>query len=222
MGSFTASRRTLFLAFVGVGMLSGLLMGSLGSALAAEVASVKTPAKQSSVVVVVDALDSPQPVLLAAWHVQQTHSGALEWTPLYPASLQNETMYAHPHADLRLAGTDSEAIATAEPIAKAAISFDELFVLDQNAVAAISTLAGNLLTLRPAAAEPQAALQEQVQLVQGLCAAQWEADYLDAWVALMPGHLQSSTSMFELITRWDAWAQAGFGLHCSHPWAEAS
>lgn len=219
-GSFSLTRRTLFLAFVGVGMLSGLLMGSLGSALAAEVGSVKTPAKQNSLVVVVDALDSPQPVLLAAWRVEQTQTGALEWTPLYPAPLQNETVYAHPHADLHLEDTDSETLTMVEPIAKAATAFDEIFVLDQNAIHVITTLAGNPLTLRPAAAEPQAALQEQVQLVQGLCAAAWQPQQLDAWVALMPQHLQSSTSMFELITRWDAWAQAGFGLYCSHPWAD--
>lgn len=219
MGAFTASRRTLFLAFVGVGMLSGLLMGSLGSALAAEAASVKTPAKRSSLVMVVDALESPQPVLTAAWHVQQTQAGTLDWTPLYPAPLQSGSVYAQPHTDLRVLTIDSEAIAQLEPIAKAAISFDEIFVLDQSAVHAISTLAGIPLSLQLPAGEPQAALQEQVQLVQGLCAAAWQPEQLDAWVALAPQHLQSSTSVFELITRWDAWAQDGFGLRCSHSWA---
>lgn len=220
IGRFSVTRRTLFLAFVGVGVLSGLLAGSLGSALAAETGTAKTPAKQSSLVVVVDELAAGQPLLLAAWQVQRTQTGSLEWSPLYPTALQSGSAYAQPHAEFRLASTHSEAIAALEPVGAANITFDEIFVLDQTALQTLSSLTGSPLTLLAPAAEPQAALQQQVQLVQSLCAAAWQPEQLDVWVALMPDHLQSSVSVFELITRWDAWAQSSFGLQCSHPWAD--
>lgn len=222
MSKFTLTRRPLFFAFIGVGMLSGLLAGSLGSAQAAAIGAAKTPIKQNRLVVVVDALAAEQPKLLAAWQVQRTQSGTLEWSPLYPAPLQSGSDYAQPHSELRLAGTSSEAVAALPPISAAGIAFDEIFVLDQAAVETLSAMAGGAFSLRSPAAEPQAALQEQVQLVQSLCAAAWQPEHLDAWVALSPEHLQSSVSIFELITRWDAWAQDGFGLNCSHPWAASS
>lgn len=222
MGGFTLTRRTLFLAFVAVGVLSGLLVGSLGSAQAAEDRTPKTPAKQSSLIVVVDELSRPQPLLLAAWQVQRTQGGTLEWTPLYPTPLDNGTGYAQPHTEVRLTGTTSEAIGALAPVAQASVSFDEIFVVDRIAVNVISTLTGAPLTLGSTAERPQAALQEQVQLVQSLCVAAWQTEQLDAWVALAPQHLQSSASVFELITRWDGWAQDGFGLHCSHPWANGN
>lgn len=219
MGRFSLTRRTLFMAFVGVGVLSGLLAGSLGSAQAAETGTAKTPARQTSLVVVLDDLSASEPLLLAAWQVQRTPTGSLEWRPLYPAPLQSGADYAQPHTELRLTSTHSEAIAALGPLHAANVTFDEIFVLDQTALQTLSSLAASQVTLPATAAEPQAALQQQVQLVQAVCAAVWQPEQLDTWVALMPDHLQSSVSMFELITRWDAWAQDGFGLQCSHPWA---
>ena len=71
-------------------------------------------------------------------------------------------------------------------------------------------------------AEPQRALFGQVQIINSLC--QWiqtasSNDHLDQILALMPDHLRSSSSSFELITRWDAWAQGSVPLNCSRPWA---
>jgi hypothetical protein len=43
---------------------------------------------------------------------------------------------------------------------------------------------------------------------------------LDQFLALIPNHIHSSVSPFELITRWDSWSQDGFPLGCSHPWAD--
>lgn len=219
MARFTLTRRIVFLAFVFVGVLSGLMAGSLGDALAEDAGTAKTPTKLSRLIVVVDKLSDAQPVLIAAWQVQQTPSQALEWTPLYPTPLKGGSSYSQPHMDLRLMQTDIETIEALPPIAQADITFDETYVLDLTALSTLSKLAGAPTTPSSTAAHPQAALQAQVQLIQGLCAAKWQTEQLDTWVGLAPQYLQSSVSMFALITRWDAWEENGFGLRCSHPWA---
>jgi hypothetical protein len=70
--------------------------------------------------------------------------------------------------------------------------------------------------------EPQKALYEQVQLINQMCGAApttASQSSLDGVLALMPDHIQPSSSPFELISRWDAWMADGGQLSCSHPWA---
>lgn len=226
MNGFIVSRRLLFFGFVLLGMASGFFLGSLGSALAAgaQVPASKqmAAAQQNSLIVIVDDLAAPQPALLGAWLAVRS-DGHVSWMPLYPQPLESGSGYAQPSKPIRLAGSDLSALRALAPVSEASVWFDEAFLLDQTAAAAFSVLASGPQGGLAAATweQPQAALQQQVQIIQALCAQSWAAvSNLDAALALMPDHLRSSTTAFELITRWDGWASAGFGVSCSHPWAE--
>jgi hypothetical protein len=227
MGGLIISRRLLFLGFVLLGMASGFFLGSLGSALAAgpqlEAPASKqvAAAQQNSLIIIVDDLTTPQPALLGAWLAVRS-DGNVSWMPLYPQPLESGSGYAQPSKPIRLASGDLSALRTLAPVSEAGVWFGEAFLLDQAGAATLSVLAnGPQGGLGATWEQPQAGLQEQVQLIQALCAQGWgEVSELDAALALMPDHLRSSATAFELITRWDGWASAGFGVSCSHPWAE--
>jgi hypothetical protein len=178
-------------------------------------------AQQNSLIVIVDDLAAPQPALLGAWLAVRSE-GHVSWMPLYPQPLESGSGYAQPSEPIRLASSDLSALRALAPVGEASAWFDEAFLLDQTAAAAFSVLAGGQQGgLAATWEQPQAALQQQVQLIQALCAQSWAAvSNLDAALALMPDHLRASATAFDLITRWDAWASQGFGLSCEHPWAE--
>lgn len=202
---FNPTRRGLFLAFVAMGLVCGLLIGSLGSALAASGPAVKTPAKAATLIVVVDQLAVAQPQVQAVWAVQHRLSGALEWTPLYPATLGAAS------SELHLSGTDMSALLELQAVQQTSLEFSGYFILDQIALEAVYDLTGlTLLDL---------GMLQQAQQVQQACATAWQAEHLDAWASLIPEHLQSNLSLFELITRWDRWAQSGFELQCNIAWS---
>jgi hypothetical protein len=96
--------------------------------------------------------------------------------------------------------------------------------MDEVALGALQTTLGqDPLTISEAWVEPQRALYEQVQILNILCQstpANTEEQILNQVLALMPNHIRSSISPFEVITRWDTWSQEGFPLSCSHPWAD--
>lgn len=217
------SPRLLFFGFLLAGLASGFFIGSLRSAMAAPL--IKQPAAQTaqhnSLIVLVDDLKADQPSLRGIWLAAR--SGAeIVWMPIYPQPLHGGSNYAQPHSELRLASGQLGAVAQLAPLRAAGVWFDEVFLADQAALGALGAAAGaSQAGLRATWAEPQAALQEQVEFIQALCTAAWgDAAQLEAGLALMPAHLYSSTSPFDLITRWDTWAQVGFGLTCSHPWAD--
>lgn len=216
MRGVIVSKRSLFFVFLALGAACGFFISNLGSAMAAE-AVVKTPHNENSLVVLVDDLSTPQPRLEAIWLVQRNAaSGQLAWQPLYPAPLHSGSTYAQPHSEVRVPLAQLAAPTSLAPLSQANVSFTESFVLD---FAGLHSLSGQTGALPSAASEPQAALQAQVQSIQSLCAANWQPEQLDSVLALMPLHLQSSNSVFALITRWDVWAANGFGLQCTHPWA---
>lgn len=224
MPAFIVSRRLLFLGFVLLGMASGFFVGSLRSAFAAEVRQPAdkqaTALQQNSLVVLVDDLANPQPVLLGAWLAVRNGSQAT-WMPLYPQPISSGSGYAQPGEPIRLASAELSSLSALAPVTAAGVHFDEVYMLDQVAAASISSLTA--APFEPVATwqQPQAALQAQVQLIQALCAQAWGAPaQLDAALSLMPDHLHSSVTAFELITRWDAWATDGYALSCQHPWAE--
>jgi hypothetical protein len=225
MNGLIVSRRLLFFGFVLLGMASGFFLGSLGSALAAgpqaPASKQVAAAQQNSLIVIVDDLATPRPALLGAW-LAVRNEGHVSWMPLFPQPLESGSGYAQPSEPIRLASSDLSALRALAPVGEASAWFDEAFLLDQTAAAAFSVLAGGQQGgLAATWEQPQAALQQQVQLIQALCAQSWAAvSNLDAALALMPDHLRASATAFDLITRWDAWASQGFGLSCEHPWAE--
>lgn len=203
--SFSPTRRGLFLAFTAMGLVCGLLIGSLGSALAASDPAVKTPATSATLIVVVDQLSAQQPQVHAIWAVQHSLSGTLEWTPLYPATLGGESSQLH------VSGVDMHALQQLQAVQQAGLEFSGYFILDQVALDAVYFITG-LIPL-------DLGMLQQAQLIQQACATPWQAEHLDAWAGLIPEHLQSNLSLFELITGWDRWAQAGFEAHCTIAWS---
>ncbi|HRN50446.1 MAG TPA: hypothetical protein PLC52_00570 [Anaerolineales bacterium] len=203
MNGLRVTRHSLFLAFIAMGLVCGLLIGSLGSALAAS-ENAKTPATENTVVVLVNQLSAAEPQVQSVWAVQRSVPGAYEWTPLYAAPLEQAEY------PLVLASLSMDAIMQLVPVQQSGMQFSAYFVLDQVAAKSLLALMGTT---------PETGLLQQAQAIEQACALPWQAEHLDVWVALMPEHLQSSVSVFELITRWDAWAQGGFTLQCTLAWA---
>jgi len=213
-------RRVLFFGFLLLGAASGFFLGSLSHALAAP-SSKGDQAQHNTLIVLVDNLEAESPSLEGIWlaaHVADVPQ--INWMPIYPQPLDDGGVYSSPHAALSVTVSGLGDLALLNPIREQGIWFDEVFIFDAAALSAISSLSGAPISNLAAWAEPQGALQQQVQLIQSLCAFSWSgSNALDPVLALIPNHLQSSLSPFDLIARWDSWAQSGFGLGCSHPWA---
>ena len=213
------STRMVFSTFLVLGALSGFFLGNLRSVRAAEALSAKTPAQTTSLIVVVDDLSAAAPIVQAAWLLKHSPQGEAAWQPVYPAPLASQSAYALPHEAIYLDANQHSSLgglATLAPLQQAALAFDESLVIDE---IGLGTLLGTALALPSTAAEPQAALQAQVQVLQSLCAASWHNEQLDQFVGLMPEHLRSSLNVFTWITRWDRWMADGQPIQCRHPWA---
>lgn len=215
--------RWLFSGFLLIGLLSGFFIGNLSqaSAATAEAHSVQ----QNSLIVLVDDLNGKYHNIQGIWLAARVEGSAeISWMPIYPALLDEaETLYSQPHSPLVLETLELDSFAYLAPLREQSAWWDEIFVLDETAIGMIHGLSGSApLALADTWVEPQRALHEQVQIINSLCAnpaSLAAAGALDQFLALMPSHVQSSGSPFELITRWDGWAQAGFALSCTHPWA---
>ncbi len=219
------SRHLLFICFVLFGAVSGFFIGSLSHALAAAPVSKGDVdiTQHNSLIVLVDSLDSAQPVLKGVWLAARSEdSTQINWMPIYPLPLDDSgNVYAQAHKAISLSSNGLEGLAGLTPIRDASIWYDEVFMLDEAVLNAISAFSATPLSgLSATWVEPQGALQEQVQAIQSLCAFNWSAPAaLDQILALMPTHFRSSLNPVDLIARWDNWAQSGYELACTHPWA---
>jgi len=218
------SPRLLFLSFLGLGLVTGLFLGILGNALAAPTGD---PNQQNILFVLVDDLNFEQPILEGIWlAARQVGSNEWNWMPIYPAPLdETDSQYAKPHGAFYLPTSEMRDVNTLPPLRARPVWWDEVFWLDEAALGFLQTASGHdPLAMADTSLEPQAALFEQVQIVDELCKSGQTvaggAGALDQLLALLPSHFRQSISPFELITRWDAWSQAGFPLSCTHPWAD--
>ena len=217
------SRPLLFVSFLALGAVSGFFLGSFGKAMAAPIRKNEM-AQHNLLVVLVDDLGTQPSVLKGIWLAAQSAGSAqINWMPIYPVPLLEGTSeYAHPHSQIFLASKDLQDLTFLPPIRNQGLWWDEAFLLDEAGLSAMATLAGNQpIALADTWLEPQRTLQEQVQLIQNLCqSATWSSSgALDQSLALLPDHMRSSLSSFEMIAHWDSWASAGFALSCTHPWA---
>ncbi|MEX2162358.1 MAG: hypothetical protein WD751_10660 [Anaerolineales bacterium] len=216
--------RLLFLSFLGLGLVTGLFLGSLGQAIAA-------PAGESGqhnyLFVLVDDLGAEHPTLEGIWLAARTEDSATwNWMPVYPVPLdETESVYAKPHAAFYLPSGNFDDVNALPPLRTQGAWWDEVFWIDEAALGVLQGLSGSSASLTSDTwIEPQRALYEQVQILNNVCnsAAAIAAagpGALDQLLALVPAHLDPSISPFELITRWDDWTQSGFALNCAHPWA---
>jgi len=218
------TRPLLFVSFLALGAVSGFFLGSFGKAMAAPIRKGEM-AQHNVLVVLLDDLSMEHPGLKGIWLAAQSAGSAqINWMPIYPVPLLEDTSeYAQPHNQIFLSSKDLRDLTFLPPIRNQGIWWDEVFLLDEAALSAMATLAGNQPTaLADTWLEPQRALQEQVQLIQNLCksAPSWSSSSaLDQSLALLPDRMRSSLSSFEMIAHWDSWSQAGFALSCTHPWA---
>jgi len=217
------SPRVLFLGFLGLGLVTGLFVGSLGEAIAAPVAK---STQQNTLFVFVDDLGAEHPTLEGIWLAAQSqNSQTINWVPVYPVPLTEAgEEYAQPHSTFYLPDSDFDDPSALPPLRTQGAWWDETFWLDEAALGVLQSLSGQTAPdISDPWVEPQRSLYEQVQILNALCqsiSATVNGAALDQILALMPNHFRSSVSPFELITRWDAWSQNGFPLGCSHPWAD--
>lgn len=214
----------LFIGFLAIGLLSGFFLGNLTQAAAAERAENKS-LQQNTLIVFVDDLSAEHHTVRGIWLVARVDGSAeLSWMPIYPTPLEpNADEYSGAHTALILENFEFEDLSFLSPIHSERVWWDQVYIIDSTAVLTLQNLAGlNAMSNVETWLEPQRALHEQVQLLQGLCAEFPSAanqTALDQILALAPAHIQSTQSPFELITRWDDWSQSGFALSCTHPWA---
>jgi len=220
----TISPRLLFLSFLGLGLVSGLFIGTLGQALAAPGGD---PNQHNILFVLVDDLNSEQPILEGIWlAARQVGSQQWNWMPIYPTPLdETESEYAKPHGAFYLPSNRTTEPSTLPPLRAQRVWWDEVFWLDEAALGLIQTFnGGEPRRMSDTWLEPQAALLDQVSILNKLCkggqAAASVPGTLDQVLSLVPNHLRVSISPFELIARWDEWAIAGFAFGCTHPWAD--
>jgi hypothetical protein len=214
----------LFLGFLGIGLLSGIFLGNLTQASAAERAESKS-LQENTLIVFVDDLTADHQTVRGIWlAAQMADSGELSWMPIYPSPLGPDAdEYSEAHTALILENFEFADLSFLSPIHSQRVWWDQVFVIDAAAVVTLQNLVG--LTGASTVEtwlEPQRSLHEQVEFLQGLCAAlpaTANQAALDQVLALMPSHIQSTQSPFELITRWDDWSHSGFGMSCTHPWA---
>lgn len=218
----TLAPRLLFLSFLGLGLVTGLFVGSLSQAIAAGPDAAE---QQNLLVVIVDDLATEYPTLQGIWlSARSADSVEVSWMPIYPAPLENgDSEYAKPHAAFYLPSGEFAEVANLPPLRTQGAWWDEVFLIDEAALAVLQAASGHEAAgFSDTWAEPQRALFEQVQALTTLCsnaAALASQGGLDQMLALMPSHFRTSINPFELITRWDDWSLSGFQLGCTHPWA---
>lgn len=209
------SPRLLFLSFLCFGLVTGLFLGILGQAIAAP---ADRDDQRNVLFVLVDDLAAEHPTLEGIWLAASSKGdGIWNWMPIYPEPLNEEASeFAKPHAAFYLPNPNFEDASALPPLRDQSAWWDEVFWLDMNTV---SALLDRTETFADAWQEPQKALFQQVQLINQICEGSTTTATLDELISLMPAHLRSATSAFELISRWDAWVAGGSQLSCAHPWA---
>lgn len=218
------SRRLLFCCFLGLGLVTGLFLGTLSQAIAAPTAA---SGQQNTLFVLVDDLAAEHPTLQGIWlAVRAEGSREWSWMPIYPTVLdESKNQYATPHSAFYLPAGEIEDVNALPPLRAQGAWWNEVFWLDEAALAVVQTISGGeAIAMADTWLEPQRALFEQVQILKNVCSGGQSAaanglPALDQLLALMPNHFRSSINPFDLITRWDDWAADGFAASCTHPWA---
>ncbi|MCW5878426.1 MAG: hypothetical protein KIS80_06125 [Anaerolineales bacterium] len=210
-------RQTVLGGLAVLGLIGGLFVGRLSRVLAAP----EHPAESQVLIALVDDLRSAEPRLLGLWAVTKADT-TLQLRPIYPAPLTDrQNLYAQPHAAIRLSPQQLQGPQRLITLS-GSDHWETVHWLDLTAFATLNTLAGHAPALYSQTWEqPQRALRDQVAVLNHLCAAASVAitpESLDVLLGLMPKHLRSTLSPFELITTWDDWAQQNAGVHCSHSW----
>lgn len=218
------ARWRLFIAFLGVGALCGLLVGALSSTPAAAKVHADSSQRNLLVLLVSDARAETSP-LLGAWLAASSNlAAAVDWVPLYPTLLEFEGQFASAHDALWVAPADLAGLVGLKPLREAGVWWDHVVLLDRSALDELLILAAAPpMEAIQSWAEPQRALHQQVTLIQSFCARTGLLNSqaaLDLALGLLEGQAHASFTAFELVAAWDHHQAQGASLRCSHPWAD--
>lgn len=217
----------LFQAFLLLGFLTGIFIGSL-SASAAPSPSTANMQQNFLFALVENAQDENTPLLalwLAATHLER---GEVSWMPIYPLALEEGgSPFAEAHNPIWVAPQDLAFWQTFSLLRDQGVWWDEIILIDRIGLA---NLTSHILSENPGHPastwiEPQTALHQEVILIKQICE-QSEAfnnpTTLEQLLLLSAesGHLHSNLTNFEFITLWDKLANRQFELSCNHPWAD--
>lgn len=217
----------LFRAFLILGFLTGIFIGSL-TASAAPSPSPSNAQQNFLFALVENAQDENSP-LLALWlAATYLDSGEVSWMPIYPQPLdEGRDPFSEAHEPILVSPQALGNWQTFDLLRQQGIRYDEIVVLDRVALAALTSLIQSETPNHPASTwiEPQTALYQEVRLIQQICeqsAAFNNPSVLDQFLLLRsdPANLHTSLSSFEFITLWDKLANRQFEISCNHPWAD--
>jgi hypothetical protein len=219
-------RWKLFVAFLALGLSSGLFLGKVRTS-TASASPQSTGAQVNYLFAVVSDEEGGVATLQALW-LAAAHpaTGQVSWIPLYPQPLNDadgRSAFSRNHESIRLSG-GIDSLLGLPLLRELGIQWEHALILDPEAAKTIASLLGIAPEDRPAvqsAFEPQLALKEQVRTIQAFCSGALDvAGSLDTILLLFPDHIRSSLNQFEIITHWDFLSARDFALDCDHPWAE--
>ena len=218
----------LFRAFLLLGLLTGIFLGSLTVSAAPSSTPIPSNGQQNFLFAVVEDAQENSP-LLTLWLAATTlDSGEIYWMPIYPQPLnESNAAFADAHDPIWVPSQDLGFWQGLGLLREQGMWWDEIIVMDSFALTSLTQLLQieNFDKAISTWMEPQAALHQNVSLIQQVCAQSAQFNNPTALDQLLlltaePAHLNSTLSSFEFISLWDKLASRQFDLSCNHPWAE--
>lgn len=228
-----------FFLFVGslfVGIFIGRLM-SVGRA-GYEVNATQTaaaPVDPAHIVLIagVDNLAGPESTLQSAWLAfYEQGSPQFVFIPLYPVNnYPSLHTYLIPHSPIRINPNDLENLKTLEVFVLQNAIWDDVILMDGQALDQIVTLTNGESSSSPNPAnfaanlknpweDPQTALHQQANIYQFLCDhtapfAEW--NNIDKLLGLLGQHITSSLEQREIMVQWQWLSNQSFSIDCRFP-----
>ncbi len=219
----------LFRSFLLLGLLTGIFLGSLSASASPWPSPTPSNGQKNFLLAVVEDAQENNSPLLALWFAATTlDNGEIYWMPIYPQPLNvSNATFADAHDPVRVIPQDLDFWQSLGLLREQSMWWDEIIVLDRFALASLTQLLQieNFDQAVSTWIEPQAALHQNVTLIQYVCAQSAQFNNrttLDQLLLLTaePAHLRTTLSSFELISLWDKLAARQFELSCKHPWAD--
>lgn len=171
----------------------------------------------------IDDLNSPQPMLISLWMAFQTlyDSPSLTFKALYPNPLDSNAAMVTAVPVLAADGRPSAAFL--EALSGYQVKWNGYFLLDQQAVRALSAALGTetqAQVIDPARIADLAlsGLEAETLLLQGACHylsnKELRAGKAPSWKELIPAHFRTDLDFEEVMVNWDRLAGSALPPHC--------
>lgn len=218
----------LFRAFLLLGLLTGIFLASLTVSAAPISSPTQGNGQQNFLFAIVENAQDENSPLLALWLAATTlDGGEISWMPIYPQPLnESNATFADAHDPVWVSPQNLDFWQSLSLLREQGMWWDEIIVLDSFALLRLTQLLEieNFDQAVSTWMEPQAALHQNVSLIQQVCAQSARFNNPTALDQLLlltaePAHLRTTLSSFEFISLWDKLAARQFELSCNHPWA---